>query len=152
MSEAIAGTTVSLVVQANDVFGNQKQSDGDGFTVTLQAQQNASMLVLGTSTYDADGAYNVEYLGEQAGVYLVSIKMSDTTLGNNNAIVHIGNSPSVLTVSPNVVSAEHCEAVGAGTMIAEAGAIGTFDMVEKKKRADLATSLPLRGARPMWLR
>jgi hypothetical protein len=135
----VAGIAAKFTIQAKDLFGNNKTSEGrdtasthldgyDSFSVDLTGPNSEYLSV--TPKYIGGGAYSCEYIPSQSGPYRIDIVLAGTHIycgaGSQKSC-----SPFKVHVQPGLTTHETSVATGIGLTDVVAGEIAQFTIQAK---------------------
>mmetsp|Transcript_23801 Transcript_23801/g.35130 ORF Transcript_23801/g.35130 Transcript_23801/m.35130 type:complete len:1928 (-) Transcript_23801:1096-6879(-) len=146
LSKATAGVEASFTIQARDIAGNSKTTDGAHFNAMLTMQSlsyrpddydtlvddkwGADSKVTGTYDYIGHGQYIVRYNATISGTYQLDILGSTN---NSTQALHITGSPFFVYVSPAQTSAHHSIVTGEGTRLGIAGELAPVHIYSRDR-------------------
>lgn len=119
----VAGEPAEVFVESRDEFGNLREQDGDTIVAMLQVDCGGQtdctedVIPLNMTHGNDDGIYQIRFMTEQSGGYLLTVWLNGHMLGSQGHALQVG--PSEMDLDATTVD-------GTGWSTAEAGAYSNF--------------------------
>lgn len=132
LANRVAGVTMTLLVEARDVYNNRIWTGGNAAKLDVRAFHTTqlSAIEVGAVVDNGDGTYTLTYTPRVAGSYNVRVRLRG---------VDVNNSPYVVSVVPNAPVGTTSTASGAGLATASTNVQASFQVTTRDLHANLVT-------------